>query len=603
MLGDARAVRDGVVESMAATMVHRGPDASGVLRSGRGALGHRRLSIIDLSDDAAQPMFNEDRTVALVFNGEIYNFCDLRTELEARGHRFRSHGDGEVILHLFEEYGTGCVEHLEGMFAFAVYDLTAERLFLARDRIGEKPLHYAVVGDEFYFASEIKALFASGRVAKQLSAGGIAAYFNYVQIPAPATIFEGIHKLPAAHWMVVDSQGVGEPRPYWHLDYCAKIEVSTEQAVDRLHALMIDAVEKMLVSDVPLGIMLSGGVDSTLILALARELGARNIETFTVGNLVGGEPDDECRRAQKMAARFGAKNHVFDFGGPEFSEMWDAAGQCDEPLGLLEIFYHFGVFRRLKPYAKVVLTGNGADELFGGYTTYLPIGRLSAALAWTSPLVGQVNGWVNTLAAHFYTRRNSDALEPYWHAASPQARADSSALLTRSMTLARYDNLLDAKLFADLSVLCNHALSAIPDTAGMVNSVELRSPFLHIPVVEFAASLPSSFKVRPRDGVQYNKAIVKLLLARFIDPEDVYARKYGFGYFISVIELMRTTWRQPVETLIVDPALEALGIFKLQGVRDVWQRLLAGRLGMRERLVFARYVMFAFWYKQAFPTA
>jgi asparagine synthase (glutamine-hydrolysing) len=596
---DGAAPPDGVIDAMTATMTHRGPDGCTAFVGPSVALGHRRLSIIDLTDAASQPMFNEDRTLALVFNGEIYNFRQLRRQLESRGHRFRSQTDGEVILHLYEECGTACAAQLEGMFAFAVYDFTAHEVYLARDRVGEKPLFFTVSNGVFYFCSEIKGLLAVPGVSRRLSPRGVNACLNFVQIPAPITIIEGIEKLPPAHWMRIGREGAREVRPYWTLDYTVKRSVSDEQATDQLHTLMLETMEKMLVSDVPVGLLLSGGVDSTLLLALAKELGVRDLQTFTVGNTSTGIVDEECSRAGKMARQFGVANTVFDFGRADFGELRTAAAGASEPIGLLELFYQCGVFRQLRQHVKVVLTGNGADEIFGGYSTYTPIARLSHAFAWTSPFVAFTNPLVNDLAAAFYVQRNGRTVTKYLKGEAGQWSGASARLLTAAMRQAKYDTLLDAKLFADLSVLCNHSLSSIPDTSGMLNSVEVRSPFLHHSVIEFAAALPAGMKIANGSGPIGNKAIVKRLLTRYVDHDDVYVRKYGFGFFLNAFDLMRTKWKADMERLLWDQAVMDLDMFNRAAIADAWSRLQTGELQFRERLIFARYVMFALWYRDS----
>ena len=246
------------IRSMTDALEHRGPDGSGLFENKRIALGHRRLSIIDLSANGAQPMFNEDRSLVLVFNGEIYNFQILRTMLELDGHTFLSNSDGEVIVHLYEKYGTACVQFIEGMFAFCIYNLKDQSIFLARDRLGEKPLFYALLGDYFYFASEIKSLLSVRYFPKKLSSIGIRAYFNYHQIPAPQTIYEGIEKVRPAHWIQINSNGGCRSESYWDLEFANKPKLSAEHLFENLQALMTDSVLKVSRCDVPLGALLSG---------------------------------------------------------------------------------------------------------------------------------------------------------------------------------------------------------------------------------------------------------------------------------------------------------------------------------------------------------
>jgi asparagine synthase (glutamine-hydrolysing) len=589
------------IRPMVQALQHRGPDGSGFYESSAVALGHRRLSIIDLSDNARQPMFNEDASLVLVFNGEIYNFRELREDLQKRGHRFRSAGDSEVILHLYEEHAEDCVTHLEGMFAFAIYDLKRRRVYLARDRVGEKPMYYYRDRSAFYFASEIKSFSAIPGFEKRLSKEGLLHFFNYIQIPAPHTILEGVSKLQAAHWMTVDASGQERVNPYWRLRFDRKEQISEEEATQRLSVLMRESVSKMLVSDVPLGLLLSGGVDSSLILALSKELGS-DITAFTVRNTAPGVNDDEYRRAKAVASRFGVPIVDVDYGAPAFGELVDAVSKCDEPVGLLEIFYMFGVYKGVSEHAKVILTGNGADEVFGGYSGYTKLRSLAPSANPLASLIGASNPLINEVAGKAYVLRNGHFLRRILSSKvySLARNARCSEPLSSLSQHAQYDNLLDARLFMDLMVLANHSISSIADCASMSNSVESRSPFLHHKVIEFAAKLPPELKVRNTTDPIQNKYVVKRLLSRYMDAKDVFVKKYGFGYFINTFDLMRNSWRENLEHELFDKQIADLGLFDRTGVATMWSRFLADALSFRERLVLVRYVMFCLWYRHTF---
>lgn len=592
-----------LIEEMTDVLYHRGPDDKGYFVSEKAILGHRRLSIIDLSSHARQPMFNEDSTLALVFNGEIYNYKELSVHLKSKGHIFRSNSDSEVIVHLYEEHGVHCTQYLEGMFAFAIYDIRTGALYLARDRVGEKPLYYFKDKDGFYFASEIKSFFCLGRRSNKVSQAGVWSYFNYIQIPAPMTIFEGVKKLNPAHWLFLQQGEEEAIEPYWHVDCTHKKYVLMPEAKDELKCLLQDTMRKMLASDVPVGIMLSGGVDSSLLLALAKEMGG-DVTTFTVGNASSSVSDHEYIRAQKVARMFNVENHTYDFGCADFQELVTAASFCDEPIGLLEIFYIFGVFGKIKEHVKVVLTGNGADEIFGGYSTYNAVRKLDVCTKWLSPVIRHNNGLCNRIAASAFVRRNSMVSTSLFSHEFNQHRRDDLIvnLLKEAMSVVHYDNVFDAKLFMDLLVLCNHGISAIPDTAGMTNSIELRSPFLHHKIIEFAASLPSELKAKTISNPLHNKYILKVLMQDYFQEEDIYIRKYGFGFFIKTYELMKTKWRSDVESSIFDPLVRDSGIFNMLQVKVLWDRFLNGGLNLSSSLLFAKYVMFCIWYKYSYCT-
>jgi asparagine synthase (glutamine-hydrolysing) len=550
-------------------------------------------------------MFNEDHSLALVFNGEIYNFKELRKLLVVKGHVFKSSSDSEVLLHLYEEYGVECAKYLEGMFAFSIYDLRKKTLYLARDRVGEKPLYYIKDEKGFYFSSEIKSFYALDNFSKNLSTAGIHAYFNTIQIPAPQTIFEGVKKLRSAHWLLVHPDGKQRSEAYWYVDCTKKIKISLIDAKNHLKELMMDSVRKMLTSDVPVGVMLSGGVDSSLVAALAKEVGGGNFSTFTLGNSSRDANDEECIRARKIAMKLNVPNYVYDFGSSDFGELVDAVKLCDEPIGLLEIFYMFGIFKNIKEHVKVILTGNGADEIFAGYVSYNNIKRLANWTGTFGLVIQNNNSLFTSCAASYGAFKNWQVLKKLFSNEMKSRRVNSfsESLLSDAMSRVSYDNPLDAKLFMDLLVLCNHSCSAISDTAGMSQSVELRSPFLHHKVIEFAATLPLNYKVQEVGNPLYNKIILKELACDYFDREDVFIRKYGYGYFINTYNLMRTTWRGNIEDVIFNPLLHQAGLFNLEYVQNFWKRFLTGKENFRERLIFARFVMFCVWYKYKFSAS
>src|SRR5438105_908215 len=372
----AEPVDEPTLRGMAATLAHRGPDADGYFVSPdrHVGLGFRRLSIVDLST-GDQPMSNEDDSVWLVFNGEIYNHADHRPRLEALGHRFRSRCDAEVILHLYEEYGPECVDHLRGMFAFAIWDSRRRRLVLARDRIGVKPLYFAALPQTFLFGSEIKALFGHPAVGPQLNEQALSLYLTFAATPAPITLFDGVEKLPPGHRLIVDADtGRRTLERYWQpLPDPAELRQQRhpEEYVERLEALVRESIGLRMMSDVPYGAFLSGGVDSSLNVSLMAELADRPVSTFSVA--IEGDPaSDELRHAKQIAERYGTQHHEVVIGEQDFLDyLPELVWHQDEPLAdPVCVPLHAISEEAWRSGTRVIQVGEGSDELFSGYTSY-----------------------------------------------------------------------------------------------------------------------------------------------------------------------------------------------------------------------------------------
>ena len=350
---------------MAGTMVHRGPDGEGVWSDGNVGLAHRRLAIIDLTDLASQPMCNEDGTVWITFNGEIYNFQDLRRDLEERGHIFRTHSDTEAIVHAYEEYGRGCLEKLRGMFAFAIWDGRTRTLFIARDRVGKKPLFYFLGRDRFLFASEIKALPMDETVPRDPDPIAIDHFLALGYVPGPRTAFLGIRKLPSAHWMEVRN-GKVETGRYWKLRYTPKRNIRMADAIAELDWRLAEAVRLRLISEVPLGAFLSGGVDSSAVVIQMAAAMDRPVRTFSVG--FGAEAFDERPFARQVSERYGTDHTELVVEAPVRDILSRLAWHYDEPFGDSSAVPSFAIAELTRQYVTVVLNGDGADESFAGMT-------------------------------------------------------------------------------------------------------------------------------------------------------------------------------------------------------------------------------------------
>jgi asparagine synthase (glutamine-hydrolysing) len=579
---------------------HRGPDGEGVWNDGAAFLGHRRLAIIDLSSCGAQPMANEDETVLLVCNGEIYNFQTLRADLIARGHRFSSHTDIEVILHLYEEKGDECVRDLVGMFAFAVWDRRRRRLLLARDRVGEKPLYYACTPTGFAFASELHALVNVTGVNTSLDEEALAASLIYPASPAPLTMFAGIRSVPPAGRVVIEG-GLPKVDRYWSID-CAgtrRSNVREEDAVEELDGLVSQAVRGALMADVPVGVLLSGGVDSSAIALHASRSGA-DVKAFSVGYDSPGRPDPDLRRARGVAARLGVSLREIRFEPVDLGLLPGIVRQYAQPFNVFPMLYADQLARGVRQHVSVALGGNGADEAFGGYRGY----NRQLVAGYVSTVFAHVPGWVagsmlgsarlgrlhGAAGARIEDRRGEslDALARQLGAAlftprfAERARqhrpGDFVAQYARECSPVDY---LDTVMYSDLMVYHQHGTTVITDVSGMAHSLEIRAPFLDHRLLEFAFSLPRRLKVRHALRPNLNKYVLKRSVEGALPRDVLYGRKYGFGYNINYTDLLRGAWRAAVEKFVRQGRYLELGVFSRRGAEwaidhapaEVWRLL------------------------------
>ncbi|MDQ3746224.1 MAG: asparagine synthase (glutamine-hydrolyzing), partial [Acidobacteriota bacterium] len=362
---DTRAART-VLERMLGVITHRGPDDEGTLVEGLAAIGMRRLSIIDLAG-GHQPLSGCDPALSVVFNGEIYNFLELRPLLEARGHRFRTHSDTEAIVHAYEEFGPACVEHLRGMFAFAIWDSRARRLFIARDRAGEKPLYHALTPEgTFVFGSELKCLLEHREVRREVDPEALDAYLTFGYVPDPLSVFRGVEKLPPGHTLTLEGGRV-TVRQYWDFVYEPSADARpAEDYLEELRALLEESVRMRLIADVPLGAFLSGGVDSSAVVGLMARASNRPVKTFSIG--FNEDSYNELRYARVAAREFGTEHHEFVVTPEICSVVDELVWHFDEPFADSSAIPTYVVSKLAREHVKVVLSGDGGDELFAGYT-------------------------------------------------------------------------------------------------------------------------------------------------------------------------------------------------------------------------------------------
>ena len=532
------------------TLIHRGPDDAGEWwsKDGRVGLAHRRLSILDLSPAGHQPMHLSERGLSLVFNGEIYNFKDLRSELEQRGYRFRSHSDTEVLLAAYDAWATECLGRLNGMFAFALYDAPRQRLFLARDRAGEKPLFYHLADGTLHFASELKALMAQPTLPRRIDPESLDCCLAMGFVPGDRCILKGFHKLPPAHALTFDlSQGTARVWRYWQLPEleprAATGAVDEAALLDELEALLEDAVGRQLVADVPVGVLLSGGVDSSLVTAMAVRR-SRQVRTFSIG-FPGHGALDETAHARLIARHFGTE-HTELVAEPINADLIPRlARQFDEPMVDSSMIPTWLVSHLVRQHCAVGLGGDGGDELFGGYSHY-------SRLLWIQRHLGRIPGPLRRLTAHAAERllpiglkgrnylqaldvdlrRCLPLLASYFDAttrrklmaAYPGHRLVAEAI--RRERVSRQADLLQRATRMDFSGYLAEDILVKVDRTSMLNSLEVRAPLLDYRLIEFAfGKVPSHLKATTKE----KKILLKRLAARVLPPEFDRQRKQGFS--------------------------------------------------------------------------
>ncbi len=606
---DSFACNERVLVAMRDTMTHRGPDDKGVWSSpaGRVSLGHRRLSIVDVSHSGHQPMSNEDGSVWVVFNGEIYNHAELRPELEARGHRFRSHCDTETIVHLYEDEGEYCVDRLDGMFAMAIWDEHRRELFLARDRLGKKPLYWTRTPAGVTFASEIKALLRHPAVGAELDVQAFHDYLTFVCTPAPATMFAGISKLCPAERMTVSANGDVRRDIYWTpmAPHLAKelAELDERSLSERLLALLRDSVAKRMMSDVPFGVFLSGGVDSSTNVALMAELTDKPVRTFSVAYREY-ERHNELQHARAVARRFATDHHEI-YVEPEdlVSFVPQMVYHQDEPIAdwVCVPLYYISKFAR-ESGTIVVQVGEGSDELFHGYRGYIdavtrrhrywePFQRVPAPARRLLADAGMRLAWRSGRGLFHadYLANAAAGRLPFWGGAicysgelkrrvlaRHEERPEAYRLVERFWREAERDrpdaDLLQKMTYLELKLRLAELLLMRVDKMTMAASVEARTPFLDRELVEFAISLPPRMKVRGNVG----KWLLKRSVEQLLPNQIVHRPKQGFG--LPVSEWFRGELGRRAQREIRDSSLAERGLLDYARIDELWQAHRSGRM-------------------------
>ncbi len=534
-----------VLAAMTRSLAHRGPDADGFLVSGRAHLGHRRLSVIDIAG-SPQPMTSADGRVAVVFNGEIYNFRALRDELARGGWRFRTAGDTEVLLAGWAAWGDDVVSHLRGMFAFALWDAGTQTLFAARDHLGVKPFHYAWDGATLVFGSELKAVLAHPAVGGEIDPAALRLYLECQFVPAPHSVFRAVRKLPPGHTLKL-AGGAPEVRPYWRLGYGDKLRLTEREAADAVDAQLRASVEGMLVADVPLGAFVSGGIDSGLIAALMTDVTGAPIDTFNIG-FEGGVAVSEHREAARVAAHIGSRHHALMLSPDHVLDAFDRwIDVFDEPFAdqaALPTMLLAGFARR---DVTVVLTGEGADEVFGGYSNYRKRVREERLVRWlahpASPLPALAKALpvalrkdrllrslteplprrYRTIPNLFDVLLHPALLSPRFLAAT-QGAPDVGTIAAAAFADGVSNHYLDRLLHVDLKLWLPDDLLTKVDRATMTHSLEARVPYLDHRFVEFCARLSPDLKIQGST----HKHVLKCVAERYLPHEIVHRGKQGF---------------------------------------------------------------------------
>lgn len=595
----SRPVDPAVLQRMNDQHFHRGPDEGGIHTEPGLGLGHRRLSIIDLSS-GRQPLFNEDGTVAVVYNGEIYNFQSLMQELKSKGHTFKTRCDTEVIVHAWEEWAERCVERFRGMFAFAIWDRNRQSLFLARDRIGIKPLYYSMMpGGQFCFASELKGLLVHPSLPRELCPPAIEEYFAYGYVPEPRTILSHAFKLPPGHFLLI-GRDVPKPRitRYWDVAFAEEGANGEDQTCDALIEQLRDAVDMRLIADVPLGAFLSGGVDSSAVVAMMAGLRGEPVNTCSIS--FGDREFNEAQYAEQVARRYGTRHCVEQVDPEDFDLIDNLAAIYDEPFADSSAIPTYRVCQLARKHVTVALSGDGGDENFAGYRRYrwhLYEERIRSLLpaAVRRPVFGVMGrcypkaDWAPKVlrAKATFEALARNAAEGYFHSVSVLGDGLRAGLFNDDFRRQLQGYQAVEVLRAHMADAPQHPLSRVQyldlktylvgdiltkvDRASMAHSLEVRVPILDHHLVEWTARMPPRYKLHGREG----KYILKRALERYLPHEVLYRPKMGFS--VPLARWCRGPLRQRVRDAILGPTLEQTGLFSEPFLRSLVEHHQSGR--------------------------
>ncbi|ELX08751.1 asparagine synthetase 1 [Janthinobacterium sp. HH01] len=590
----------GLLRAMTDIQFHRGPDQGGVHLEPGIALGHRRLSIIDLSG-GQQPLFNEDHSVAVVYNGEIYNYRELMRELQHYGHTFRTQCDTEVIVHAWEQWGERCVDHFRGMFAFGLWDRRQQSLFLARDRLGVKPLHYAVLDDDqLLFASELKALLTHDGLRRELDPLAVEEYFAYGYIPEPRTIFRQARKLEPGHTLLLrKGQPLAQPRRYWDIPFAMRAQYGEAEATDELLGRLREAVRIRLVAEVPLGAFLSGGVDSSAVVAMMARESRQPVNTCSISF---GDPQfDETAYAQLVSERYATRHHTLAVEQHDIGLVDQLAGMYDEPYADSSALPTYRVCQLARQRVTVALSGDGGDENLAGYRRYrwhlheerwrtmLPLGLRKPLFGTLGRLYPKADWAPRPLRAKTtFEALARDTVSAYFHSVSIMSDAVRQALFSDRLkrelgdyhaaeVLRRHarscpsGHTLSRVQYLDLKTYLPGDILTKVDRASMAHGLEVRVPLLDHTLVEWISGLPPELKLRGATG----KYLFKRGLEPHLPKELLYRNKMGFS--VPLADWFRGPLRGHLERSLASPVLADCGLFNLDQVQQLVAQHLSGR--------------------------
>lgn len=610
---------DSAITQMTDAMAHRGPDDSGFYHDDDISLGQRRLSIIDLAS-GHQPIANEDDTLQLICNGEIYNSPELRDELIKQGHRFKTHTDVEVILHLYEEYGKDCVTHLRGMFAFAVWDKPNRRLFLARDHLGQKPLFFCQRNGAFAFASEVKSLLASGVIKPEIDLEGVWHYISLRFMPDQFSLFKGIHKLPAATCLTYENNAISTHR-YWNVDFRNKIQASEDEVERQLNDLLLDTVKGHLLSDVRVGAFLSGGIDSGTISSMMATLSDEPIPTFSLGTRE--KEFNELPYSRMIAGKYGMEAHEKVIEPDLIHAIPSMIYHMDEPADPFGLGVYL-VSELAAQHVKVVLSGDGGDENFAGYDRYVGqrlvdyyclmpkwfrqgvvkriTDRIPESFGYKS--LAQKAAWVNEMSLFSGGERYAQSMSVlrfttetkqnlFTQAAQGNIEdPDSTEKILRFFNADNVEDVVDRMLYTDLMTRIPDHLLTIGDRMTMAHSLESRAPLIDYKVVEFAASIPANMKLKGNKL----KYMLRRVASRYMPEELVGMKKQGFRFPLGI--WFRTDLKDFLRNLFAQSRFVELGLFNRHYIDRLLDEHISGKVDHNYRIWVL--LNLEFWYRLYF---